>query len=310
MPRHGEVGAVELEGDARLDDGLVLRPHRRGQSAEVGLAIAVVLIGEEEGDHARRGGGHEEALVRHPAASAALQQALDVAPDRVGILEPHRADAGRRLDVDRLHQPGHVRAVVREVAQLGEVAEPERLTLEPRQPVLHVGRVALLALLAVVDDVDAGGGLRAARTSSTAASTASLEARHLLAGVAPRRSSPPARRPRQAARVSRAYACHDVVSRSGDRLQSSNVFPRSGELCRNAAGACGPSSCRLRQSCRIVEDGRGYVSNVGEKRDRGSRWTSIAHGTGHRQIPAADRGGSADRMGRPDGLRELAGVEQ
>lgn len=62
---HGQVGTVKLKYQARLRDGFVLLLHRLGDGLQVGLARRVVLIVEEEGDHARRRGRQENILGRH-----------------------------------------------------------------------------------------------------------------------------------------------------------------------------------------------------------------------------------------------------
>ena len=51
---HGEVGRVDLQVEAGLDDALVLGLHRLGDGVEVLVGAVVVLVGLEEGDDARR----------------------------------------------------------------------------------------------------------------------------------------------------------------------------------------------------------------------------------------------------------------
>ena len=53
---HRQVGAVDLQDEARLGDGLVLVAHRLGDREQVLLVAAVVLVAEEEGDDAGGGG--------------------------------------------------------------------------------------------------------------------------------------------------------------------------------------------------------------------------------------------------------------
>ena len=107
--------------------------------------------------------------------------------------------------MDALHQHPHVRPIVGVVVQLGEVAEAERLPIEAGQPVLHIGRVALLALLAVVDDIDAGLRLPPHHVVHGGCHTL-VEARWLAAGVACDDHLLQVVRPRQTACVGRADA--------------------------------------------------------------------------------------------------------
>ena len=53
VPAHGQVGAVDLEDEARFRHGLVLVLHRVGDGVQVRLVAPVVVVAEEEGDDAR-----------------------------------------------------------------------------------------------------------------------------------------------------------------------------------------------------------------------------------------------------------------
>src|SRR5207302_14557 len=59
---HGQVGTVQLQRNAGFDDGAVLRPHRVGDSRQICVVVTVVLVWNEEGHDARRGGAHEQPL--------------------------------------------------------------------------------------------------------------------------------------------------------------------------------------------------------------------------------------------------------
>jgi hypothetical protein len=50
---HGELGAVDLQEEARLDDGLVLLSHHVRHGLEVCLVVRVVLVREHVRDDAR-----------------------------------------------------------------------------------------------------------------------------------------------------------------------------------------------------------------------------------------------------------------
>ena len=59
VPAHGEVGTVDLQDEAGLGDGLVFVAHRVGDGEEIGLVVLVVLVAEEQRDHAGRRRAHE-----------------------------------------------------------------------------------------------------------------------------------------------------------------------------------------------------------------------------------------------------------
>ena len=56
VPAHPEIRAVELQDEARPRHRLVLVAHRLGDREEIGLVARVVIVAEEQRDHARRGG--------------------------------------------------------------------------------------------------------------------------------------------------------------------------------------------------------------------------------------------------------------
>jgi len=56
---HRQVGTIDLEHEARAMNCVVLVLHHVGQPRQVGLATWIVLVLQEVGDDAGRGGGHE-----------------------------------------------------------------------------------------------------------------------------------------------------------------------------------------------------------------------------------------------------------
>jgi hypothetical protein len=115
-----------------------------------------VVVAEEEGDDSWRGGGEKGLL--DPDRGERRLEALGVDLRGPRVAHADRAVAGRRP------APGPSGVAEDALRQLGEVHQVlvlERLAraAEPGQAVLHVGRVARLAELAVVDHVDAGLGL-------------------------------------------------------------------------------------------------------------------------------------------------------
>ena len=148
MPRSG---TVDLQHEAGRGDRLVLVAHGLGDGEEVGLVIRVVVVAEEQRDDAGRGGAHE---VGAPSPSGGLE-VLDVALGRLRIAHGDGRVAGRRLPPRAARIAEDARGQLREVRQIG-VRERVALSAEAAQPVLHVGGVARLAHLAVVDEIDAG----------------------------------------------------------------------------------------------------------------------------------------------------------
>jgi len=111
---------------------------------------------KEQRDDARRRGAHEQILWR-PARCTRLE-IVDVHLHGVAVADADRAIAARHLaacpstiTVDLLMQ-ARIRHEVRIRRRLA-------LAAEPIQPILDVGGVARFRHFAVVDDVDAGGGL-------------------------------------------------------------------------------------------------------------------------------------------------------
>src|SRR5438105_1806150 len=52
MPAHCQVRTVDLQDEAGGTNRLILRPHRLGQSTEIGLVGRIILVGQKERDHA------------------------------------------------------------------------------------------------------------------------------------------------------------------------------------------------------------------------------------------------------------------
>ena len=87
VPAHAEVGAVDLQHEARARDRLVLVLHRLRDGVEIGLVGGIVLVLEEERDHPRRGGGEEgfarpRSGRRRPRLAASARAGLGIAQRR------------------------------------------------------------------------------------------------------------------------------------------------------------------------------------------------------------------------------------
>ena len=158
VPAHAEIGAVDLQHEARLGDRLVFVAHRLGDGVEVRLVILVVVVAKEQRHHAGRGRAHEAAGGLHLRERGL--QVVDVVARGLRIAHADRSVAGRRLAP---RAAGIAEHALRELRKLGEVLVDEGVAgaAEAVEPVLDVGRVARLRHFAVVDQVDAGLGLLA-----------------------------------------------------------------------------------------------------------------------------------------------------
>ena len=87
---HGEVGRVDLQQQAAVDDGLVLGAQRGRHGAHVLLRRGVVPVLHGRGDDPRRGRGHE----RLGEGRVGDERALGV--ELVGVAVGHVADGRRR----------------------------------------------------------------------------------------------------------------------------------------------------------------------------------------------------------------------
>ena len=72
VPRHGEIGTIDLQDKARRNDRLVFLAHRLGDGFDIGLVRRIILVGQEARDHAGRGGIEERIdRTRRPPSPAA-----------------------------------------------------------------------------------------------------------------------------------------------------------------------------------------------------------------------------------------------
>ena len=71
MAPHGQVGAIDLEHEARPVNGVILLLHDVDEAREIGVTAGVVLVAQEVGDDARRGGRHEGVSRLHPVQGRA-----------------------------------------------------------------------------------------------------------------------------------------------------------------------------------------------------------------------------------------------
>ena len=166
LPPVQQVWVVYLEDEPCVCDGFVLLVHGVGDRVDEGFLVGVVLVPEPVLDAARRHGGEERLLLRHP-----LERALEVGDVGLDALAAHvgqrpRAEqlavaraadgeADARLEVLRKLEP----VAARDLLWLRALTGPEMPHLEPAEALLGVVREVRLTELAVVDAVDAGGDL-------------------------------------------------------------------------------------------------------------------------------------------------------
>ena len=86
-----------MQEQSGVRDCLVLILHDFGESVEVGLFVGIVFVGQEVGDDAGRGGGHEE-FFRLSLFSYRLEPA-DVPFDGGPVVPSDGSSAGRLGDI-------------------------------------------------------------------------------------------------------------------------------------------------------------------------------------------------------------------
>src|SRR6266545_4114074 len=149
---HREIRAIDLEDEPRARHRLILVLHSLGDGEEICLVARVVLVVEEKGDDS--GGGCREERLRGRDLRDGGPEVGDVGARRLGVLHGNRFRAGRRPPPRAARVPEYP---ARHPGEVHEVPVLQRLARagEPPEAVLDVGGVARLAVLAVVDDVDA-----------------------------------------------------------------------------------------------------------------------------------------------------------
>ena len=158
MPAHAEIGAVDLQDEACLGDDLIFVTHRIGDGVDVALEVLVVVVAEKQRHHAGRGGAHEAAGRLH-----ARQRGFEIVGIddwRLAVAHRNRRVAGRRLAPRAAGIAEHLFLKCREFVDV-LIDEGVAGAAEAVEPVLDIGGVARLRHLAVIDQVDAGGGLLA-----------------------------------------------------------------------------------------------------------------------------------------------------
>src|SRR6267143_556157 len=156
VPAHREVRAVDLQNDAGLRHRLVLVAHRIRDGEKVGLLARVVVVPEEEPDHAGGGRAHERLL--GPYFGRGRFQVVDVVPRALSVAHADRRVAPRRFPARATRVAEHALGEVRKFDEV-LVYEGVARAAEAVEAVLDVGSIAGLRHLAVAEDVDARSGL-------------------------------------------------------------------------------------------------------------------------------------------------------
>ena len=149
--RDREIGAVELQHEAGIDDGAVLARHDVGEREQVflfGLVVAVLEIARD-----LAGGGRGEEVFFGLGTRGGALGLRDVGYDGGKIPPRDRAGAGWAV----LKRRGELLEDQRQFGKLGLAGAERRCArpLEARQAILDVNGVVQPALFAVVDNVEA-----------------------------------------------------------------------------------------------------------------------------------------------------------
>ena len=161
VAQHREVGAIELQHEAGVDDRRVFAPHHVGEREHVSFLARVVFVFQVARDLPGRGRGHEELfrqIIRLGATGRGLR-GVDVGLRRRPVLPVDRAGAGRAV----LERRGELLEQLRKLGKFLVAGAHGRraLALVAGQPVEHVHGVVGAALLAVIDDVETAFNLLA-----------------------------------------------------------------------------------------------------------------------------------------------------
>ena len=156
VPAHGEVRAVDLQDDSGLCNRLVLVAHRIRDREKVSFLARIVVVPEEEPDHAGGGRAHERFLGLH--LGRGRFQVVDVVLRALSVAHADRRIARRGFPARAARVAEHALGEVRKFDEV-LVDEGVARTAESAEAVLDVGGVARLRHLAVVDDVHARSGL-------------------------------------------------------------------------------------------------------------------------------------------------------
>jgi hypothetical protein len=99
VPAHGQVGRVDLEEEAGLDNGVIFLAHHLGDRLQEGLFVLIVLIDHILGQGARRDRGEERLGGLGLDGLQCRLQILDIRLHCGPVLPPQRSDAHRAAGV-------------------------------------------------------------------------------------------------------------------------------------------------------------------------------------------------------------------
>ena len=155
MPRHRQIGAIDLQHEARRCDGGILFSHRAGDGRDIVLVAAIISVRQKARDHAGRGRG-QKCLGRTPGIDRGPHVGK-VVRQRLPIADGDRTDAGHALEASCPRKLRHLAAEIGERRQIGVRFRTFRAALirKAGQTIAHIGGVTDFAGLAVADNVDA-----------------------------------------------------------------------------------------------------------------------------------------------------------
>ncbi len=147
VPRHGEIGTIELQLEAAGSDGGVFGPHGTDQVRQVGFVVWIIRIRLKRRDETRRGRIHE---ALHAAAPHRLLEPANVVAAGIEVNELHRPHAARAHELLIAHDRGELLSQLRQRRKIKRGLARD-VAAKAGQALLDIGRVSDLAELAVAD---------------------------------------------------------------------------------------------------------------------------------------------------------------
>jgi len=117
VPRHCQIGAIDLQHKTRRDDGGVLFPHRLGDGRDIVFVAAIISVRQEARDHAGRGRGQK--CLDGPRGIDGGAHIGEVLRQRLRIADGDRTDAGHALEASCPRQLRHLAAEIGKWRQVG-----------------------------------------------------------------------------------------------------------------------------------------------------------------------------------------------
>ena len=117
MPRHCQIGAIDLQHKTRSGNGGVFFPHRLGDGRDVIFVAAIISVRQKARDHARRGRGQKR--LGRPRGFDGGAHIGEVLRQRLPIADGDRTDAGHALEAPCSRELRHLAAEIGKRRQVG-----------------------------------------------------------------------------------------------------------------------------------------------------------------------------------------------